>query len=378
MDKTRKIVLVASIILVVVALNGGAMFARTIFRIEDWNSHRQYLISDVITYRGETYRCIQTHTSQEGWEPPSAVSLWEKYDLSAWNQFTRYRINDFVTYKGGVYRCLRTHTSNRGSEPTNSPSLWDFWDYLVWEPQVSYKVGDMVMYRNSLYECRQAHSSQSDWAPDLTPALWVQVMEERSATVKLFVLKGNGSSAGADIAIKVDGQDVGTTDRHGAIILTLPSGTSEITAYVRSFPVGITTIHVNAGENYEHFLYLDERRTEQEDSILKIDELSWGPMPWNFDSFTLRFVNGQETIPLRSLASIEIIDSRSGRIYELDHLFEFRSPGVIKVHRVHRLRDILQSLEGSFFELAVEATDYSGYTHYDRITVYMGRNGLSL
>jgi len=30
------------------------------------------------TYGGATYKCIQAHTSQVGWEPPNVPALWQR------------------------------------------------------------------------------------------------------------------------------------------------------------------------------------------------------------------------------------------------------------------------------------------------------------
>jgi hypothetical protein len=35
-----------------------------------------YAVGNLVTYGGATYRCIQAHTSQVGWEPPNTASLW--------------------------------------------------------------------------------------------------------------------------------------------------------------------------------------------------------------------------------------------------------------------------------------------------------------
>lgn len=37
-----------------------------------------YKIGDLVTYTGATYRCIQAHTSQAGWNPPAVPALWIK------------------------------------------------------------------------------------------------------------------------------------------------------------------------------------------------------------------------------------------------------------------------------------------------------------
>ena len=44
---------------------------------EEWVAGVDYAVDDVVTYDGVTYTCLQAHTSQEGWEPPNAPSLWE-------------------------------------------------------------------------------------------------------------------------------------------------------------------------------------------------------------------------------------------------------------------------------------------------------------
>jgi hypothetical protein len=41
-----------------------------------WAPSVAYAVGNLVTYAGPTYRCIQAHTSQVGWEPPNAPSLW--------------------------------------------------------------------------------------------------------------------------------------------------------------------------------------------------------------------------------------------------------------------------------------------------------------
>ena len=35
-----------------------------------------YKVGDLVTYTGKTWRCLQAHTSNTGWTPVAAVSLW--------------------------------------------------------------------------------------------------------------------------------------------------------------------------------------------------------------------------------------------------------------------------------------------------------------
>jgi endonuclease/exonuclease/phosphatase family metal-dependent hydrolase len=41
-----------------------------------WGPNVAYAVGNLVTYGGSTYRCLQAHTSQVGWEPPNAAALW--------------------------------------------------------------------------------------------------------------------------------------------------------------------------------------------------------------------------------------------------------------------------------------------------------------
>ncbi|MFI6073328.1 carbohydrate-binding protein [Actinoplanes sp. NPDC051343] len=43
-----------------------------------WVANHAYKIGDVVTYNGVSYRCIQSHTSLTGWEPPNVPALWQR------------------------------------------------------------------------------------------------------------------------------------------------------------------------------------------------------------------------------------------------------------------------------------------------------------
>lgn len=48
-------------------------FARTTV---EWEPGVLYAVNDEVTWLGITYRCLQGHTSQLGWEPPNVPALW--------------------------------------------------------------------------------------------------------------------------------------------------------------------------------------------------------------------------------------------------------------------------------------------------------------
>lgn len=44
--------------------------------ISEWAVGVAYVVDDEVIYQGLTYRCLQPHTSQVGWEPPNVPALW--------------------------------------------------------------------------------------------------------------------------------------------------------------------------------------------------------------------------------------------------------------------------------------------------------------
>ncbi len=42
-----------------------------------WVPNHAYNIGDIVTYNGNTYKCIQAHTSLVGWEPSAVPALWQ-------------------------------------------------------------------------------------------------------------------------------------------------------------------------------------------------------------------------------------------------------------------------------------------------------------
>jgi len=53
----------------VTAAEQSALFA-------EWAPNIAYAVGNLRLYNGVLYRCVQAHTSQTGWEPSVAVSLW--------------------------------------------------------------------------------------------------------------------------------------------------------------------------------------------------------------------------------------------------------------------------------------------------------------
>jgi hypothetical protein len=72
-------------------------------------------------------QALQAHTSQLGWEPPNAPSLWARptpCGLAPWTTQTIYVVGSRVTFNGQTYQCRQAHTSQVGWDPVSAPSLW--------------------------------------------------------------------------------------------------------------------------------------------------------------------------------------------------------------------------------------------------------------
>lgn len=81
-----------------------ALEAVELFRA--WQSNHEYGAGDRVRWLGNLYRCEQSHTSQEGWEPPATPALWTEVappgEIPVWRQPTgaqdAYRLGDKVRY----------------------------------------------------------------------------------------------------------------------------------------------------------------------------------------------------------------------------------------------------------------------------------------
>lgn len=75
--------------------------------IDAWAANTAYFVGDMVMYQEQQYECIQSHTSQAGWEPPNAPALWKAHEeggdgIQVWSQPTgmqdAYMTGDKVHY----------------------------------------------------------------------------------------------------------------------------------------------------------------------------------------------------------------------------------------------------------------------------------------
>ena len=101
-----------------------------------WQEGKEYVVGDRVLYLGVLYKILQAHTSQAGWEPDIAPSLFaknlivkdeegEQVDIPEWVQpdsTNPYMIGDRVIFGGKVYQSV---IDNNVWSPTDYPQGWE-------------------------------------------------------------------------------------------------------------------------------------------------------------------------------------------------------------------------------------------------------------
>ena len=91
------------------ALTGVELFPR-------WTIDRAYVVGDKVQRNGKLWRCRQAHTSQAGWEPENAASLWTEIceshagtldDPIPYSGNMALESGKYYMQDGKVYRCIR-------------------------------------------------------------------------------------------------------------------------------------------------------------------------------------------------------------------------------------------------------------------------------
>ena len=81
-----------------------------------WTIDRAYAVGDKAQRSGRLWRCLQAHTSQIGWEPENAASLWTEIceshsgtleDPIPYNGNMALESGKYYMQDGKIYRCTR-------------------------------------------------------------------------------------------------------------------------------------------------------------------------------------------------------------------------------------------------------------------------------
>lgn len=91
---------------------------------KEWEVGAEYKVGDRRRYADKLYRCVQAHTSQEGWEPPNVPALWTRTAPEG-------EIPDWVQPTGAQ------DAYNMGDKVKHNGKTWESdVDANVWEPSV--------------------------------------------------------------------------------------------------------------------------------------------------------------------------------------------------------------------------------------------------
>jgi hypothetical protein len=96
---------------------------------QDWIANESVIAGDVRIHGGTSYKAIQDHTTQTGWEPPNVPALWKEIvevddNTSEWLPRISVTAGEEYTYNGVTYVVLQSHTTQTGWEPPNVPALF--------------------------------------------------------------------------------------------------------------------------------------------------------------------------------------------------------------------------------------------------------------
>lgn len=96
---------------------------------DNWNGEGiDYQVGNKVVYNNELYEVIQSHSSQNDWTPDVVPALFNKFkpagQVNEWDYPVAYALNEEVTYNGTTYKCIQAHTSQEGWKPDSTASLW--------------------------------------------------------------------------------------------------------------------------------------------------------------------------------------------------------------------------------------------------------------
>lgn len=90
-----------------------------------WNGDTVYEAEQRVRFEGVLYRCLQSHTAQNSWDPVSAPSLWGKVLIPDENLIPAWERPD------------STNPYSKGDKVTHNGKIWEsICDGNVWEPGV--------------------------------------------------------------------------------------------------------------------------------------------------------------------------------------------------------------------------------------------------
>jgi hypothetical protein len=139
----------------------------------DWATSTGYVIDDIVKYGGNTYVCIQNHTSPNNenifyTSPGTYTNYWQLHGESFYFKgnyanSTWYKLNDVVSYGGKQYRTTTAHTSS--SLVLDQSKFEQYSDGITFRgdyaSSTQYRLSDLVKYGGRTYRVTTEHTSAS-------------------------------------------------------------------------------------------------------------------------------------------------------------------------------------------------------------------------
>jgi hypothetical protein len=99
-----------------------AVTMKIVYDQADWVSGTSYLVSSLVLYQDELYRCKTANS-----DVTFTAAKWDKAVFrSPWNVGQAYVVGDVVEYFGSNWICYTAHTATSGNNPVAGPAYWEF------------------------------------------------------------------------------------------------------------------------------------------------------------------------------------------------------------------------------------------------------------
>ena len=98
---------------------------------DPWEPGLTVTVGDVLQWDGTLVEVLQDHTTQADWEPPDVPALFRIYRTDdgsgpiEWIPGIAVTTEDQVVYQGVTYNVLQSHTTQAGWEPPSAPALFE-------------------------------------------------------------------------------------------------------------------------------------------------------------------------------------------------------------------------------------------------------------
>ncbi len=92
-----------------------------------WEPGLVVKVGELLQWDGTVVECIQAHTTQADWTPDKVPALFRIYrtpEMTEWRAGIAVKVSETFTYQGSTYRVLQAHTTQVGWEPPKVPALW--------------------------------------------------------------------------------------------------------------------------------------------------------------------------------------------------------------------------------------------------------------